>query len=92
MNPIQQLRNDVQEILPDAHGDLDVPKDPAGRWFLDLKLAGRHVVVEWQATEKYFGVSRLDGGDHGYGEKADQVTQHYSKAVALALHYLVLAR
>lgn len=87
MNPIEHFIEDVQNTLPTVIVSMDPPSNPKGRWFVDFRLNKRDVVVEWQATEKYFGVT-LSTGNLGYGEKADWVSQNYYKTFAKVLSLL----
>lgn len=91
MNEVQKCLADIQDILPGARGNIDAPTVSIGRWFLDVRFEERHVVVEWVPVSGHMGVTRVDVGEHGYGEKPDWVTKNYYRALARVLHLLVIA-
>lgn len=91
MNLIEQLLDDLKTTLPEIETNIDRPRDKVtGRWWLDAKLEGRHVVVEWSPPSGHMGVS-LVTDDTGYGEKADWVSTSYYRTFARVLHLLVFA-
>lgn len=69
---LQAVIDRVQTGCPTALVTIDAPDDRAetGYWFLDIKHAGRHVVVDWRAAVGY-GVTLLRE-EHFYGEGADE--------------------
>lgn len=87
MIPIHRLSDDVLSVFPETLTSLDAPKDPVGRWFLDLTFNRNVVTVEWQATEQYFGVS-LQTGRIGYGERPNWVSANYYKTFGRVLYLL----
>lgn len=83
MNTIEQLRDVVMAVLPSVQADLDSPKNPHGRWFLDLVLDNHRVVVEW-SPRRGFGVSASDRA--GLGEGPEEVYNDVAAAVERVLH------
>jgi hypothetical protein len=69
MNDLESLSCRIQEALPDADVSVDVPADPAGRWFLDVRCGDRSMVIEW-IPARGFGVSTSPGG---YGEGPERL-------------------
>lgn len=62
---VSSLAERLREAVPGAKVSLDPGGEKAGNWWVDVRLAGRTVTVEWQPGNGY----RLydpDGG--GYGE------------------------
>lgn len=85
MNPIQHLHRDVLERTPGVDADLDAPKDPNGRWFLDLRADDQHVVVEWTPRHG-FGISASERT--GFGEAPEETYTDFDEAESRVLHLL----
>ncbi len=59
MNEIQRLQSRVVRRFPKANVSIDEPVKANGIWFLDIRFAGKHIVVQWQAAHGY-GVSDIN--------------------------------
>lgn len=71
MNSIQQLEALVVKAIPGVEHELIVPRNPQGRWTLDLAHVGWSVAVMW-LPGKGFGLTAGSLEDaHGYGENSD---------------------
>lgn len=57
MNEIEVLREEILKRFPFSSAVVDRPKTTTGSWWLDVKLAGKWVVVEWRPGRDGFGVS-----------------------------------
>jgi DNA-binding transcriptional regulator YiaG len=56
MNDLQQLRERLAERFPTASLTIDAPGLDTGTWFLDARLRGHLVVVQWRA-DRGFGIT-----------------------------------
>src|SRR5438876_1980200 len=83
---IQVLEKQLQKRFPRAEISLDSPSKPRGTWYLDIKLNGHFVVVQWRA-DTAFGVSC--SAESNFGEGADEVYQDleavYGRVLSLLL-------
>ena len=76
MNSIEQLVATVVKAIPGVEHELFVPRNPQGRWTLDLAHDGWSVVAMW-ISGKGFGLTAGSLEDeHGYGENPDR---HYDE-------------
>ena len=71
MNPIEELKRDVERALPSVETKLRRPRRDDGHWWLDSTYEGHGVTVEW-SPRCGFGISTEGLGD-GYGEGPDEV-------------------
>ncbi len=76
MNPIQNLQKNLRKRLPGVVAQLDPAETNSGAWWLDLKLGGHSVTVEWK-PKSGFGIST---GQDSYGEGSDEVFSDLKKA------------
>lgn len=77
MNPIESLKGHLVATQADIHAALDAPDDPAGLWFLDLRLGDHRVVVQWHLA-RGFGVSAAV--EDGFGEGPEEVFSRVEEA------------
>lgn len=78
MNPIERLEGALQERFPAAETELDPAATATGGWFLDVRLAGHHVVVEWRRG-RGFGVT--SNPEIAYGPGADEIIADEKEAL-----------
>lgn len=76
MNPIESLESNLKAKFPEARTKIDRPYKADGVWFLDIRLNGYLVIVQWQEG-KDFGVSTVLTPDQSeikvsYGEGVDE--------------------
>jgi hypothetical protein len=64
MNGLEQLEERLRVRFPDASFTIDCPELEAGTWFLDARLHGYLVVVQWRG-DRGFGVSTPTRDDFG---------------------------
>lgn len=64
MNDLEQLTARLAERFPEASLTIDRPAGEAGAWWLDARVQGHLVVVQWQA-DRGFGVSTPTRDDYG---------------------------
>lgn len=69
-NPIERMERSVRARFPAAELELDPAATRTGGWFLDVRLAGHHVLVEWR-LDRGFGIT--SDPELAYGEGADEV-------------------
>jgi len=84
-NPIERLEHALRERFPMAEMEIDPAATPTGGWFLDVRLAGHHVVVEWR-PERGFGVTSTP--ELAYGEGTDEVVPDERAAFARVVELL----
>lgn len=86
MNALECLRERLAARFPEAVLAIDPAETATGSWFLDAKLQGYVVVVEWR-PERGFGITTPSPDD--YGAKPDEVYEDveaaYARAKALLL-------
>lgn len=86
MNPIEKLLVGLRKRLPKAGTELIRPRDPTGRWTLDVEHDGWLAVVVW-IPQRGFGLSVGPlGEDSSYGENPDQA---YPGAADTLLDHIV---
>ena len=68
--PVAMLQARLRARFPEAVVDADDPQDSNGPWFLDAKLRGHSLTVQWSSRHG-FGISA--GRSATYGEGADEV-------------------
>lgn len=69
MNELEVLINIIRSSLPGASTQLDTPDRPEDRWWVDLKLRGHGVTVEWR-QDWGFGISAP--ATSGFGEAPEE--------------------
>lgn len=69
-NPVERIERALRDRFPAAEIELDPASTPTGGWFLDVRLAGHHVVIEWRRG-RGFGVT--SSPEIAYGEGVDEV-------------------
>ncbi len=87
MSRIEELMHQIQEQVPSAELELDRPKQPSGRWWLDVRLGKRAVNVEWRPSVG-FGVSSVPSSGYGEGphEFYDSVDGAVDRIVQVLRH------
>lgn len=70
MNPFNQIVQALRKRFPTAEITVDSPESNGGSWFLDVKLNGYSLVVEWR-RKRGFGI--VAGREVDYGEGADEI-------------------
>jgi transcriptional regulator with XRE-family HTH domain len=80
MNPIERLRDELAERLPDIAAEIDAPAEESGTWHLDVQPGGDRpwVAVEWR-PDRGFGVSTP--GPDDYGTKPDELYPNMKAAL-----------
>lgn len=86
MNDLEQLRERLANRFSDASLAIDSPDADTGTWFLDARLQGHLVVVQWRA-DRGFGISTPTRDDFGSKphELYDCADAAYERARALLL-------
>jgi DNA-binding transcriptional regulator YiaG len=86
MNALERLQGRLAARFPDAVLAIDRPATETGSWWLDARLQGHLVVVEWR-PERGFGISTPSKDD--YGSKPHEVFEvadsAYDRLVELLL-------
>lgn len=87
MNPLEQLRDDLQGQFPGISLEIDAPADVLGPWQLDVRPGptARWIVVEWKPGFG-FGVSTPDEAD--FGTKPDETYQDAESASNRVTHLI----
>lgn len=79
MNKIEELQEELSKRFVGINFKLTKPRNPDGKWTLDLTYRARWLVIDW--CSKYgFGVSLADD-DTLYGEGPDEVYPNYTDAL-----------
>ena len=86
MRMIESLHDDVLRAVPSAALRLREPRDPQGVWWLDARVDGHHVVVQW-SPRRGFGVS-ASAFEDGYGEGSEETYDDVSAASARVIGLL----
>lgn len=85
-NDVERLRAQIQERFPDGSYTLLKPRTQTGSWWLDARLNGYVLTIEWRPS-RGFGLSTPTEGDAFLGP--DEVYQDadaaYERAKALLL-------
>lgn len=63
---IARLTELVRALVPDATVEVDEPARPTGAWFVDVRAAGQHLVVEFR-PRLGFGLSSPSADSYGEG-------------------------
>lgn len=66
MNPIQKVSHLLADRFPEAILELDAADTETGIWYLDVRLEGHAVVVQWNPRSG-IGVSTPEAADYGSG-------------------------
>jgi hypothetical protein len=69
MNDIEIIEHDLRKHFPGATVTIDVPADPTGTWYVDVRGMQQGLTIQWR-RDRGFGVSTAPGG---YGEGAEEV-------------------
>lgn len=88
-NPIERLQRALRARLPGAELELDPAETSTGGWFLDARLEGHHVVVEWRSGQG-FGITSNPELDYGQG--ADETIADEAAALARMVELLEARR
>lgn len=83
-NPIERIEQALRSRFPAAEIDLDPAATGTGSWFLDVRLAGHHV-VEWR-PDRGFGVTSRP--ELSYGDGADEYFTDEAAAIARVAYLL----
>jgi hypothetical protein len=77
MNTETELPRDLAEfqsrlaaLAPGTTVSVDAPRRPDGEWWLDADVRGRTETLSWRLG---IGFGLFVRGDHGYGERPDEV-------------------
>jgi hypothetical protein len=81
MNELELLAAQVTERLSAVTVSFDLPEKPKGSHWLDLRLNGRHIPIEWRPGEG-FGFFAHDAG---YGEGPELTLTDPDKAIHEAI-------
>ena len=84
-NPIERIERALRARFPTSELELDPAATAKGGWFLDARLAGHHVVVEWR-PDSGFGVT--SDPELAYGEGADEVFAGEGAALSRVIELL----
>ncbi len=84
-NPIERIEHALRARFPAAELELDAAETRTGGWFLDARLAGHHVVVEWR-LDRGFGIT--SDSELAYGEGADELFTDEGAALSRAIELL----
>jgi hypothetical protein len=68
MNDIEVIERDLRNRFPGATVTIDVPADPAGTWYVDVRRDHQALTIQWR-RDRGFGVSAASGA---YGEGAEE--------------------
>lgn len=68
-NPIERMERALRARFPASEIEIDPAATARGGWFLDVRLAGHHVVIEWR-PDSGFGVT--SNPDLAFGDGADE--------------------
>ena len=80
-NAIERLTDELRERLPGVDLELDPAETSTGGWFLDARLDGHHVAIEWRPRGG-FGIT--SSAMLGYGEGADETVSETDEHAAFA--------
>jgi hypothetical protein len=69
MNDIEIIEHDLRNRFPGAIVTIDVPADPAGTWYVDVRGKQQALTIQWR-RDRGFGVSTAPGA---YGEGAEEL-------------------
>lgn len=92
MNAIERLLASVRRRLPGADAELIRPRDPAGRWTLDVEYDGWVAAVVWVPRRGFGLTARPLDEEPAYGENPDQVHPEGAAAVADQVVHLLRKR
>ena len=65
-NALERVAEELRGRFPKIKLELDPAETKTGAWFLDARLAGHHIVVEWR-PERGFGVTSNAALPYGAG-------------------------
>ena len=69
MNDIEIIEHDLRNRFPGATVTIDVPADPAGTWYVDVRDIHQALTIQWR-SDRGFGVS---AGAGAYGEGSEEI-------------------
>ena len=69
MNDIEIIEHDLRNRFPGATVTIDVPSDPAGTWYVDVRGKQQALTIQWR-RDLGFGVSTSPGV---YGDGAEEI-------------------
>lgn len=85
-NPVLTLKERLHRRFPDAAVVVDVPSRADGMWFLDVKLKGHSLVLQW-SRQRGFGLSA--GRAAAFGEGPDEIYKSAARACERAVALLL---
>lgn len=85
-NPIQHIAAEVTRLIPGSSVETTRPRLETGVWWLDAKVEGQWVTVQWSGDTDSFGITARD--DVSYGIGADEFEKDPAKALARVLYLL----
>ena len=71
MDPFYAVRTELEKYLHSVEISMDTPLKEDGFWFMDVRIQGHLVVVQWNPIIRKFGVSRHNPYD--FTDKPDEV-------------------
>lgn len=72
--PFTGIRGDLEQRLPRVEISVDPPVKEDGVWWMDVRLNGITVVVQWIPKISKFGVSNSSGGDvNNFTHQPDEI-------------------
>ena len=77
MNPIEKLRENLNNKYPNATAEITRPLHAGGIWSLEIILGEKHLIIEWSPTTS-FGIS--SASDENFGEGPDEVLESLQDA------------
>ncbi|HEX2079540.1 MAG TPA: XRE family transcriptional regulator [Longimicrobium sp.] len=85
-NDLEQLKERLEARFPDASLTMDRPESETGTWWLDARVQGHLVVIQWRPDRGY-GISTPTRDDYGSKphELYDCADAAYKRAVDLLL-------
>lgn len=86
MNDLEQLKERLETRFPGASLTMDQPESETGTWWLDARVQGHLVVIQWRPDRGY-GISTPTRDDYGSKphELYDCADAAYRRAVDLLL-------
>ena len=77
MNPVERLRDYIQQEHPQATVELTPPLHESGAWSLDIDLAEKKLAIEW-SEKTGFGVSSVSADN--FGERPNEAFKNLADA------------
>jgi transcriptional regulator with XRE-family HTH domain len=86
---ISLIQKKIRHRFPEAKIAVDPPSNPKGSWFLDVRLDGQLVAVEWR-KDRGFGIT-TNPGIGGYGSGVHETIQD-AQSTCKRITALILGR